>query len=115
LKKLPISEISLVSILKPENILPDNEIEKSSVFQLSKSFDEDPITSFYQEEVKNAYPLLYARSGNFPSFKVAEGLWHTNAAEAIGQLSRFEMGCGRERCEARHEGNEGWVKVGVVA
>lgn len=48
LKKLPISEISLVSILKPENILPNNEIEKSSVFQLSQSFDEDSITSFYQ-------------------------------------------------------------------
>lgn len=65
-------------------ILSHQRIDKSTVHQMSQGFDDNRIPGFYQENIENAYPLLYARSGSFPSFKATEGLWHTSVVEAIG-------------------------------
>jgi prenylcysteine oxidase / farnesylcysteine lyase len=64
-------------------IISDNKIDVSTIGQLSQAPDDQSKPRFHQEQIGNAYPLLYARSGGFPSFKVAEGLWHTSAVESI--------------------------------
>ena len=62
-------------------ILSDHKINRSVMNEIAPSFDDQPI---YQETIENAYPLLYARSGGFPRFRVTEGLWHTSVVESIG-------------------------------
>ena len=65
-------------------ILSGYKIDKSTIYQLSEGFDDQPKPVFHQEEIEKAYSLMYARSGDFPSFKIADGLWCTSAVESIG-------------------------------
>ena len=65
-------------------ILSDHKIDKPTIYQLSEGFDDQPKPIFHQEEIEKAYSLLYARSGRFPGFKIADGLWHTSVVESIG-------------------------------
>ena len=54
-------------------ILANHELDKWTISQLIENlFPKDAAIISYQEHIDNAYPLLCPRSGDFPSFEVAE-------------------------------------------
>lgn len=65
-------------------ILSGHQIDMPTIYQLFEGFDDQLKPMFHQEEIQTACSLLYARSGGFPGFKIADGLWHTSAVESIG-------------------------------
>jgi hypothetical protein len=50
-----------------------------------KTFGEAGVVEMIEEEIQNAYPLLFPRSQSetLGKFEIAEGLWHTSVAEGV--------------------------------
>ena len=71
------------SMEKLYRIVSSVQMDSFAVLELFEG-DYDAPGRTWQEEIVNAFPLMYARSSGFPKFKLTEGLWHVSSVEAIG-------------------------------
>ncbi|KAH8767545.1 hypothetical protein BGZ57DRAFT_955389 [Hyaloscypha finlandica] len=73
-------DVNTEAVRKLYRIFSDRSLSKENIL----AFGEAGVLEMWEENIGNAYPLMWPRNGKFGDFKGEEGLWRTGVIEAIG-------------------------------
>jgi hypothetical protein len=73
-------DVNTEAVRKLYRIFSDRSLAKENIL----AFGEAGVLEMWEENIGNAYPLMWPRNGKFGEFKGEEGLWRTGVIEAIG-------------------------------